>query len=107
MKKSLLVKGTVAARKEDQDYAACDRILKSKAVNANHITVATCETALQDILSGTSKIVNGVKMTPVIYNITQLTANSDRYWPEDIKKILKDYLNQGDTIKAFHSEKKG
>ncbi|MBW0463925.1 hypothetical protein O181_003640 [Austropuccinia psidii MF-1] len=103
--KGLLVKGTAAARKADQDYAACDRILKSKAVNANHITVATCETALQDILSGASKIVDGVKMTPVIYNITQLTANSDRDWPEDIK-LLKDYLNQGDTIKAFHAEKK-
>ncbi|POW12555.1 hypothetical protein PSTT_04296 [Puccinia striiformis] len=90
--KGLIVKGTSSAKEAEKAFEKCEK-------------VSPCESGLQSILDAGAKVINGTKMTPVAYNITEMSAGAAIDWPTN-NQNLKAYLIQNSTVTALHATAK-
>ncbi|KAA1097508.1 hypothetical protein PGT21_009210 [Puccinia graminis f. sp. tritici] len=102
--RGMIVKGTSSAVEAEKSFQKCIKALKGKT-ESQRILVDSCEEGLQSILEAGAQVVNGTKMTPVPYNITEMSAEESVEWPKK-NKNLKAYLVQNSTVSALHATAK-
>jgi len=102
--KGIIVKGTSNAMEAEISFHKCEEALE-RPTESKRILVNSCENALQSILDAGSQVINGTRMTPVPYNITEMSAEPAIQWPQG-NKILKEYLGQNSTVAALHATAK-
>ncbi|WAR55759.1 hypothetical protein PtB15_6B502 [Puccinia triticina] len=102
--RGIIVKGTSSAIEAEKSFRKCEKALK-KPTESNRILVDPCEDGLQSILNAGAKVINGTKMTPVAYNITEMSAEEAIEWPKR-NQNLKAYLFQNSTVAALHATAK-
>ncbi|KAH9471981.1 hypothetical protein Pst134EA_002609 [Puccinia striiformis f. sp. tritici] len=102
--KGLIVKGTSSAKEAEKAFEKCEKALR-RTTESSRILVSPCESGLQSILDAGAKVINGTKMTPVAYNITEMSAGAAIDWPTN-NQNLKAYLIQNSTVTALHATAK-
>ncbi|KAG0146208.1 hypothetical protein CROQUDRAFT_657695 [Cronartium quercuum f. sp. fusiforme G11] len=102
--RGLLVKGSKESIRVEQIHEKCSKALKDPT-KSDHVLISECETILSPIIDGGTKRIDGVKMKPISYNITQFSEDGDKNWPPVVKSLTR-YLDQPETAHAFHAEAK-
>ncbi|PLW11484.1 hypothetical protein PCANC_03686 [Puccinia coronata f. sp. avenae] len=102
--RGMIVKGTSSATEAEKSFQKCESALK-KPAESKQIIVQSCENALQAILDAGAQVINGTKMTPVPYNITEMSDLPSIEWPKR-NKNLQAYLVRNSTVIALHATSK-